>query len=255
MVSADTFEMFGDGIGAAATVLRANAGAVPLSTPVPTCPGWTVLDLLAHQGMVHRWAAATIRGEDAGDGSDAEAEGRACADILDWFDAGATALLQALADAPVDLDVPFFLRNAPAPREAWARRQCHETTIHAVDAMAARLGRPPLGGQTWVTAPLAADGVDELILGFLPRRRSRLRSPSPLTIAVRATDTDAAWTIDVSDEPPRARRGAPSHHPDATFAGTATDLYLGLWNRADGPSVEGDAAALTLWHTTMRVSW
>jgi hypothetical protein len=33
------------------------------ATPVPTCPEWTMLDLAAHQGMVHRWAAALVRGE------------------------------------------------------------------------------------------------------------------------------------------------------------------------------------------------
>ena len=31
---------------------------------VPTCPEWTVRDLLAHQTMVHRWATAHVRGDD-----------------------------------------------------------------------------------------------------------------------------------------------------------------------------------------------
>ena len=34
-----------------------------LEAPVPTCPDWTVLDLVAHQGMVHRWARRLVRGE------------------------------------------------------------------------------------------------------------------------------------------------------------------------------------------------
>ena len=45
---------------------------------VPTCPGWTVRDLLAHQGMVHRWATAVVRADPAGiDDVAVEAEGRA----------------------------------------------------------------------------------------------------------------------------------------------------------------------------------
>ena len=46
--------------------------------PVPTCPGWTVRDLLAHQGMVHRWATAVVRADPADvDDVAVEAEGRA----------------------------------------------------------------------------------------------------------------------------------------------------------------------------------
>ena len=32
-----------------------------LSAPVPTCPGWTVLALTKHLGVVHRWAAQMLR--------------------------------------------------------------------------------------------------------------------------------------------------------------------------------------------------
>ena len=55
--------------------------AAGADAPVPTCPGWTVRDLLAHQGMVHRWATAVVRGDDpAGvDDTAIEAEGRAAA--------------------------------------------------------------------------------------------------------------------------------------------------------------------------------
>ena len=59
--------------------------------PVPTCPGWTVRDLLAHQGMVHRWATAVVRGDDPARVDDAavEAEGRAAADPVGWLLDGA----------------------------------------------------------------------------------------------------------------------------------------------------------------------
>ena len=29
------------------------------ATPVPTCPGWSLLQLLRHVGRGHRWAART----------------------------------------------------------------------------------------------------------------------------------------------------------------------------------------------------
>lgn len=249
-----TFEGYGAGIGSAATVLRANAGAVPLSTPVPTCPGWSVADLVVHQGMVHRWATAVVRGEDAGDGSSYAAQGRDSDDLLGWFDDGATALLQALADAPADLDVFFFLKDAGPARDAWARRQCHESTIHAVDAMAARLGRPPSAAEVWFSTEVALDGIDELVLGFLPRGRTPLRSERPRTIVVAPEDSERRWTVQVSQAPPVTTASA-HPDPDLTLRGSARDLYLGLWNRGGEVRAEGDTAAYDLWRDLMKVTW
>ena len=45
--------------------LAERAEDAGLESVVPTCPGWTVADLVAHQGMVHRWAAANLRNEEA----------------------------------------------------------------------------------------------------------------------------------------------------------------------------------------------
>ena len=96
--------------------LRDNAARAGLGAPVPTCPGWTVRDLVAHQGMVHRWASAVLAGQ-RGDGAElVEREGLESPDILAWLDDGARDLLAALAFAPADLDAWFFLKDAPAPR-------------------------------------------------------------------------------------------------------------------------------------------
>ena len=37
-------------------LLAAAAARTPPTTAVPTCPGWSVADLLAHLGATHRWA-------------------------------------------------------------------------------------------------------------------------------------------------------------------------------------------------------
>ncbi|MFI5075466.1 MAG: maleylpyruvate isomerase N-terminal domain-containing protein, partial [Actinomycetales bacterium] len=160
MPTALTIEEHGEGIGDAWTVLRDNAARAGLWAPVPTCPGWTVRALVAHQGMVHRWAAGCLRGERADDEACAvvEREGLASPDLLAWMDEGAKDLLSTLAFAPADLDVWFFLKDSAGPRQGWARRQCHETTIHAVDAMSAARGSVPPAAETWIHAELAADG-------------------------------------------------------------------------------------------------
>lgn len=84
-----TFAEHGENIGTAGTVLRAQAGATSPSAPVPSCPGWTVLDLVAHTGAVYHWAAAMVRGDTDAEGSAydvAEREARASRDILQWYD-------------------------------------------------------------------------------------------------------------------------------------------------------------------------
>src|ERR1700754_3950594 len=52
----------------------ADARVAGLDTPVPTAPEWTVRQLIAHQGMVHRWALDCIQGKRA-DPSTYEAAG------------------------------------------------------------------------------------------------------------------------------------------------------------------------------------
>ncbi len=46
-----------------ALMAAAVAGADPDGT-VPTCPDWTVRDLVRHMGGVHRWATGFVRAED-----------------------------------------------------------------------------------------------------------------------------------------------------------------------------------------------
>src|SRR4051812_19574241 len=86
----------------AAQRLEAGAGQAGLEASVPTCPGWTVRDLLVHQGMVHRWAAANVAGSAAAGlaaglpadevAGQAERAGYAAADLPGWFRAGSVAL-------------------------------------------------------------------------------------------------------------------------------------------------------------------
>src|SRR5690349_15361150 len=49
-------------IPAATRALATAAEAAGTDAPVPTCPRWTVADLVAHQGLVHRWATSHLTG-------------------------------------------------------------------------------------------------------------------------------------------------------------------------------------------------
>ena len=226
-----------------------HAGSAGMDTRVPTTPEWTVRELVAHLGMVHRWATSWIVGVRTDPGS-ARTEGLEADDPVVWLRSGGHRLLKALEEAPVDLDTRVYLNHAPAPRLFWARRQCHETTIHSVDALSAALGRVPNADDTWITRQIALDGIDELLRGFLTRDSSHLRSEVPISYAFRPTDVDRSWLVQVGPGAPVVQRDHRGH-ADVELRAPAEVLYLAAWNRTDEVAVEG----FDLWRALARVTW
>src|SRR5258706_8285931 len=158
-------------IGEEGQRIVAAAGAGRLDDAVPTCPGWTLRELVHHLGRTHLWAAAHIEQARPTPLSDEEQEALwatmpADTDVLDWYAATNARLVAAMVAAPADLACWSFL-PAPSPLAFWARRQAHEAAIHRADAELA-IGRPYT-----VSDGFALDGIDELLLRFFSRARGR----------------------------------------------------------------------------------
>jgi len=138
---------------------------------------------------------------------------------------------------------------APSPRAFWARRQAHETAIHRTDAELAAGSAPTFDGA------FAADGLDELLFGFFARPRGRLVADPAVRLGLRATDTGDAWTITIGPDARTTVRAAAE--ADCIVSGTASDLYLLLWNRRPPSAccVEGDDRVLDLWREKATISW
>lgn len=238
--------------------VAAAAELAGLDAAVPTCPDWTVRDLLGHVGGVHRWAALVVAERRAT--APEESETKACFDapgdtqLVDWFGDGHAALVRTLTEADPTLDCWSFLR-APSPLAFWVRRQAHETTIHRIDAESAG------GAVTGCDPAFAADGVDELLTGFLARSRGRLVADPPVSLAIEAADVGRAWHIRV--EPDRRVVTREPGDADCALVGPAAALYRFLWNRAtaddaggpDGLDITGDRAVLDLWRATATIHW
>jgi uncharacterized protein (TIGR03083 family) len=234
--------------------LRQAAAAAGLDAKVPTCPAWDVTKLVLHQGMVHRWAAANLRGERDHDTAASQAEGRAAAGLLDWYSQGLAALVDTLRATAEDAKAMVFLRDAPPPRRFWARRQAHETTIHSADAISAVCRRWPTASDVDVDPVLAADGIDELLMGFITRGKGRLHAAEPYTVLVRTNDTGHAWTLRIGEGPIVTTPGG-TERPEAVFSGTAVQLYLSLWNRADEVTTNGRSDLIDQWRKQIRIRW
>jgi uncharacterized protein (TIGR03083 family) len=219
----------------AVSAFARHAQEAGLDVPVPTCPDWTVRRLIGHQGMVHRWAAANLRGKtieiDA-----TERAGRRAPSPVDWLRDGAIDLVAAITTAPDDVQTVVFLNDAPGPRAFWARRQCHETTIHSVDALAAALGRYPTAADTAIDPAVALDGIDELLAGFMTRNKSRLRSETPMVVGVVAEESSSGWLVEVGPAPAVVTvvpGDEVADRCDVRLEGPAVAVYLTLWNRSD----------------------
>lgn len=241
-----------DAIDERGRLLAAAARTAGLGAAVPPCPEWAVRDLVAHQGGVHRWANWHVAQRSPTICSEAATErlftAPGDAGLLDWFEDGHATLVATLRAADPTADVWSFL-PAPSGVAFWARRQAHETTIHSVDAEAAA------GRLTPVPAALAVDGIDELLLAFLARRRGALVADPPVALAVVAADTGDAWTIRIEPERRVPTRGL--EPADCTITGPADVLYRFLWNRADRSELDaaGDTTVLDLWSERAHITW
>ncbi|MFF3316110.1 maleylpyruvate isomerase family mycothiol-dependent enzyme [Streptomyces sp. NPDC003035] len=240
-----------EALDAAGRALADAAAEAGTDAAVATCPGWRVRDLLRHTTMVHRWATGFVAEGHTSyhpDGGEPDLDGE---ELLAHFREGHALLVAALRAAPDSLECWTFL-PAPSPRAFWARRQAHETTVHRADAESAL----PAGSPGPVAPALAADGIEELLRALHARDRSRVRTPEPKTLRIRATDTGDVWTVRLSQEAPRTERDA-AGPADCELSGPADRLYLTLWNRLpDGAvTITGDPSLAGLWRETSGITW
>lgn len=186
-----------------------------LDAPVPSCPGWTLTDLTAHLGAVHRWARAAIL-TGPGPGEFPAPSGRPA--LADWFAEGAGKLQETLHASDPDADCWTF--GDPRSVGFWMRRQAHENAIHRWDAQASQGTPEPLD------PALATDGVDEVVDMFFPRQ-VRLERIPPLASSLRLNLPGASRTLAGDGT------GPDPDTIDAEIAGPAEALLLLLWRRTD----------------------
>ena len=213
-----------------------HVAAANMRARVPTCPGWTVLDLTRHLGNTHSWAASVVETGEAAAELDDSPGSRRPAKVALWYLAKAEDLYAVLRT--VDPERPCWnFAFGEGTASFWERRQTHETIVHGLDLAGA------LGADRRVPEHVAADGIDEVLTVFLLLmhvRGHRARREAPLTI--HAVDVDVAWTLHPAPMPPAGagvpmQDGEPLVVPGARdgvdlLEGPADVLFRVLWKRA-----------------------
>ncbi len=233
---------FIDHYTAQARALRAAAVEAGPSTPVDTCPLWTVHDLVRHVAGVNAWAVAALRAESADERPRWPGAPDEWDDLLVWWDERALELADELRAA--DPAKPRWTLIGTETAGFWARRQAHETAIHRLDAEHARLGDdvPPL----LFTPQFAADGIDEFLtrMTVIAARRKPVEREGVLVL--HAADAGRAWEVRLTpgEAPAVGPVTGSGTNGDATVAGTADSLFRAVWGRPSGAVVTGDTALL-----------
>ncbi|MGV0790619.1 maleylpyruvate isomerase family mycothiol-dependent enzyme [Mycolicibacterium sp. XJ1819] len=220
------------------------------STPVPSCPDWTLKHLLRHVGRGNRWAAQIIaqRRSDPLDPRDVS-DGKPPDDAdgaITWLNGGAQQVIIAVEQVGSDARVWTFLGTRPAGW--WIRRRVHEVLVHHADAALA------LGADFEPPPELAADAISEWIeLMTVQAKRQSPPLAAGRTLHLHATDAGLGptgeWTI-AND-----RNGVGWTHEhgkaDVALRGPAKDLLLAITRRRrvadDSIEVFGDTAVWDAW--------
>ena len=238
-----------------------------LALEVPTCPGWTIRDLVEHVAEVYQHKIK-------------------CTELLAYPDPWPMPVppgnpVDWLAESLDELIAMFRDRGPDAPSKTWwepdqtvgfwYRRMLQETAIHRADAEAA------VGELTPIDEDVAADGIDEVLMIFFAGDWSDVGPdewegvspeagagktieisggghawrvtlhPDRIDVERHGDDSDSDSDID-SGSGSGSGKSAPGAAPaDARISGAASDLVLWLWGRYTIGKIEsgGDPAVLT----------
>lgn len=238
--------------------LLTSARKAGLDAPVPSCPGWSVRDLVDHVSLVYRHTVECVRRQEDPQPWPPER------DLSDSFAELEDALAAVLAElGGHHPDDPAFTWHEPDQTVGfWARRMAQETAVHRVD------GQLAAGEElSALDEDLAVDGIDEVLHVFVEGDWPDLPLPGPdadrivLRVPRRTwTVVDAPERLEVRDgehaagdrpaveetagTPGDRRADQPQVH--VTVEATAADLLLWAWGRTGTASltVTGDHAAL-----------
>ena len=219
--------------------LRSSVAASPgLDVRVPSCPGWSLRNLVEHLTDVHRfWTAAVTAGPSEKPPTVAPTDDTLSADLLARSAAATQGLIAALRSAGPTLGCWTWWGDSDVPMTsgAVARHQIQEAAVHAFDAQLATGTPQP------IPAAVALDGIAEFI--GVSHGTASPWPHEPTRIGLHAAEGES-WLVDLTASGSRIIDGP--HETAASLHGSASNLLLTLHRRLplDSLRSEGDRATL-----------
>jgi len=220
-----------------------------LAATVPTCPGWTLADLVEHTGNVHRWQTEAAR-VDAGGFPDMSHETGVAAgqSLADWFQEGVDRAVEVMSGVEPDATRWTWAKGPGDVAQWYFRRIAQETYVHRIDA------ELTAGVEITDADPaFAVDGIDEFCDVMIPQAVGQAINGGGKTLHLHATDAEGEWLLTLHDDRVDVARGHAKG--DAALRGAARDLLLEVWGREPlGPvEVFGDESVVATFRTAARL--
>ncbi|MEU8134399.1 maleylpyruvate isomerase family mycothiol-dependent enzyme [Streptodolium elevatio] len=221
----------------------AESAAAGLDTPVPSCPGWTVADVVGHTGTVYLTAAEWLR---IGHRPDAPDNSAPKGDVLAWYGEALAELRAELARR--DPDRPAFEDDGDGAVGFWYRRLAHEAAMHRTDIEMA------VGDPGPIDLELAVDGIDEALRVLLPLRYDGGGFDAAVGRTVGVHCHHHNWRLTLHRDAVEVSRSP--GFTDAAVRGEPGDLLLYLWGRRPGTVVSrtGDTTVLAAFRRRLALS-
>lgn len=204
----------------------AEVARTGLTAPVPSCPGWTVRDVVDHVAHVYLHKVEAIRHNARPDPWPPDLSDR---EPLELYDEATAALLSELRQKGPDTP-SWTWWPADQTTGFWFRRMAQEAAVHRVDVELAHNVVTP------VDAELATDGIDEVLRLFLGDPWWSENTEVPMDATVRVAADGRSWTITFSGAAMSVTDSADGT-PAAEIAGDPEAVLLWLWGRRGDDSV------------------
>jgi uncharacterized protein (TIGR03083 family) len=199
---------------------------------VPSCPGWSIADLVWHLGEVH-WFWTAIIDTRAASPDEIEsakpARPPAYFDLLTWGQSQADRMISILDGTADDVAVWTWALDEPDHTVGFIRRhQVQEVAVHRWDLQNAATTTSP----DPIEPETASDSVDEMMAVQLPWSVNQDK-PMLGTVHLHCTDTEGEWFVHSDGRVERMHAKG-----DVAIRGAASDLLLALYKRVPLDAVE-----------------
>ncbi|MFC4910059.1 maleylpyruvate isomerase family mycothiol-dependent enzyme [Actinomadura gamaensis] len=227
---------------------RKASGGDPGMT-VPTCPDWTLRQLVEHIGGALPAMAEMVATRAREPIPQVVPDGMTPDRWEEWLSDGAERLITAVEKADRPVWSPF---GGDVRAEFWLRRLLHDTTVHHADAAFT------VGADWSLDADLAADGVAEgldlvcsPVVAELNPKIAELRGSGETLLWRPEEDGLPAWLVTRTPDGPRVTETSDGADARVVVTAPVAELFLLLSRRitADDPRVKvaGDRALLDHW--------